>query len=147
MKVDWDVTRYADRLPRVPPTPGTMAAQNIEDRLRRRYAPRDDPAAEVPISRPCIVVDARGIILAWHLPGILKESRQVSCFTLFDCGIKYNVFQSEMLAAAKKLLPLLDRRQTGASWRVDPQNFPPKIKDAKGVVDISPAWFQQGQEV
>lgn len=82
MKIEWDVTRYADRLPLRPANSGTKSALATEDRLNRRYPPRNDLTAEVPISRPCIIVDMHGIILAWHLPRILKDSRQVSFFRL-----------------------------------------------------------------
>jgi len=49
-------------------------------------------AAALTISRPCIIVDKQGMILAWHLPGILNDSWQVSLLTLSDHYIKYNVF-------------------------------------------------------
>lgn len=150
MKIEWDVTRYAEKLPRKPANAGTKAAQASEASLQRRYPPRGDSAAEVPMSRPCIIVDMQGIILAWHLPGILKDSRQASSFTLSDRCIKYSVFQSGMMAATEKLLPLLGKRQSRASWRtppIDPVNFTPGTEGAQGVLDISPAWYQQGHEV
>ena len=59
---------------------GTGAtATRAEASLRGRYPPRSDfAAAGVAISRPCIVVDMDNVILAWYLPGILSDSRQVN---------------------------------------------------------------------
>jgi hypothetical protein len=147
VEIDWDATRYADKLPKKPANPGTQAAEASEASLRRQYPPRDDSAAGVPISRPCIIVDMQGIILAWYLPGILKDSRQVSSFTLSDHRIKSGVFQGAIMVATEKLHPLLGNRQTDASWRCDPDLFPPEAVGPKGLINISPAWFQQGHEV
>jgi hypothetical protein len=82
VKIEWDVMRYADKLPLRPANPGTKVALETEEHLIRRYPPWNDLTTEVPISRPCIIVDMQGVILAWHLPGILKDSRQVRLFTL-----------------------------------------------------------------
>ncbi|KAI9432244.1 hypothetical protein BJY52DRAFT_1104326, partial [Lactarius psammicola] len=78
---------------------------------------------------PCIIVDMQGIILVWHLPGILNDSRQ-----------------REMMAATEKLHPLLKNCQTSTSWRVDPEIFPSGLEGLQGVINISPAWFQQAHE-
>lgn len=55
-----------------------------------------------------------------------------------------------MMKATKKLLPLLEKFQEnspGTSWRVNNKNFPPWAVGPRGVLNISPAWFQQGHEV
>ena len=88
MAIEWDVTPYADRLPRVPANLGTKAAKANEASLQRQYPPLNDSAAEVPISRPSIIVDMQGIILAWYLPGILKDSWQVGLDNLSNHHIK-----------------------------------------------------------
>lgn len=149
MQIEWDVTRYADRLPRKAANSGTKAALATEASLKRRYPPGDDSAAELPISRPCVIVDMQGIILTWYLPGILKDSRQVSRFTstLSDRCIKRGAFQSEMMAATEKLHSLLGKRQSGAPWRVDPGNFTPGTENARGLLNMSPAWYQRGRDV
>ncbi|KAH9037002.1 hypothetical protein EDB85DRAFT_1861756 [Lactarius pseudohatsudake] len=97
--------------------------------MRRQYPPQNDSAADIPISRPCIVVDMQGVILAWHLPGILTDSRQ-----------------SEMMAATQKLHSLLEKRPRSTSWRLDPEYFPSGLEGLQGLVNFSPAWFQQGHE-
>ena len=56
---------------------GTGARQRNEERLRKRYPPENNSAADILISAPCILVDMQGVIGVWYLPGILKESRQV----------------------------------------------------------------------
>jgi hypothetical protein len=81
VKIDWDATRYAHRLPRKILKPETQAAKNSEASLRSIYPPQSDlETAGATISSPCIVVDMDGIILTWYLPGILNESRQVRSF-------------------------------------------------------------------
>ncbi|KAH9016575.1 hypothetical protein EDB84DRAFT_1256888, partial [Lactarius hengduanensis] len=126
----WDATRYADKLPKKLAKPETAAADAQEAIMKRQYPPRNDSAADIPISRPCIVVDMQGVILAWHLPGILTNSRQ-----------------SEMMAATQKLHPLLEKRPRSTSWRAGPEYFPSGLEGLQGVADFSPAWFQQAHEM
>jgi hypothetical protein len=77
-KIHWDATRYSEKLQKKPGRPGTVRATTAESAMRRRYPPRSGPAAAGVISCPCIVVDMDNVILAWYLPGILNDSRQVS---------------------------------------------------------------------
>ncbi|KAH9012488.1 hypothetical protein EDB85DRAFT_1900316 [Lactarius pseudohatsudake] len=130
MKIEWDATHYVDKLPKKLARPGTAAAQTQEAIMRRQYPPRNDSAADIPISRPCIVVDMQGVILAWHLPGILTDSRQ-----------------SEMMAATQKLHSLLEKCPRSTSWCLDPEYFPSGLEGLQGLVNFSPAWFQQGHEL
>ncbi|KAF8263633.1 hypothetical protein EI94DRAFT_1703844 [Lactarius quietus] len=115
-----------DRLPRKPANSRSKNAQDTEGSLRRQYPPLDSLAAKIPISKPCIIVDMQGVLLAWYLPRILKDSRQ-----------------REMMAATETLHPLLDTHQGSALWRNDPKHFSSKTVGPKGVVTLSPAWFQQ----
>ncbi|KAH9168201.1 hypothetical protein EDB89DRAFT_1834868, partial [Lactarius sanguifluus] len=85
------------------------------------YPPRNDLAADIPISRPCIVVDMQGVILAWHLSGILSDSWQ--------------------------LHSMLEKHPKGTSWGVDLGYFPSGLEGLQGLVDFSPTWFQQGHEM
>jgi hypothetical protein len=78
--MEWDVTRYAERLPKKPLKSGTKASNEREELLRRRYPPPKGVIA----SMPCIIVDVHGIIMAWYLLGILSDSRQVGLFALSD---------------------------------------------------------------
>jgi hypothetical protein len=76
----WDATRYADKLPKKPLNSGTKASNDKENSLKEQHVPLNGVTA----SMPCIIVDMQGIILAWHLPGILTSSRQVGLFILSD---------------------------------------------------------------
>ncbi|KAH9026115.1 hypothetical protein EDB85DRAFT_1893533 [Lactarius pseudohatsudake] len=130
VKIEWDATRYVDKLPKKPARPGTAATKAQEAIMRRQYPPWNDSAANIPISRPCIVVDMQGVILAWYLPGILTDSRQ-----------------SEMMTATQKLHPLLEKHPRSTSWCLDPEYFPMGLEGLQGLVDFLPAWFQQGHEL
>jgi len=140
--VGWDVTRYAERLPRKPSKSGTKASNEREASLKRRYPPLN----EVTTSMPCIIVDMQGIIMAWYLPRILTNSRQVSLFTLSNHSGKPDTSQSAMLVARGKLLPLLGMSQGGSSWHDDPKYFH-SGEGPQGSVNLSPTWFPQGHDV
>jgi len=87
----------------------------------------------------------QGIILAWYLPGILTDSRQVSFVRRSNRSRKPDDIQNAMLEAREKLRPLLKMLPRRGSWRVNETNFQPG--DLQGVVTLSPAWFQQGHDV
>jgi len=74
----WDATHYADRLPKKPSKSGTKASNKREANMKHQYPPLNG----VMVSKPCIIIDMQGIILAWYLLGILTDSRQVGLFTL-----------------------------------------------------------------
>jgi hypothetical protein len=101
--LEWDVTRYADKLRQTTVNSGTKAGQAAEASLRRRYPLLNGSVASAPISRPCIVVDMQGIILVWYLPRILKDSRKVSFSALSDFWFEYDACQREMMVAMEKL--------------------------------------------
>ena len=141
--MEWDITRYAEMLPKKSLQPGTKASHAKEASLRRRYLPLNGVSA----STPCIIVDMQGIILAWYLPEILTDSRQVSLVGRSNLNRKPDGIQSAMLAAREKLRPLLKIPPSGSSsWRDDPSNFH-SGEDLKGTVNFSPAWFPQGHDV
>ncbi|KAF8262444.1 hypothetical protein EI94DRAFT_1704761 [Lactarius quietus] len=114
-EIDWDAMHYVDRLPRKPANSRSKNVRDTVGSLRRRYLPLDSLAAEIPISKPCIIVDMQGVILAWYLPGILKDSRQ-----------------REIMAAMETLHPLLDMHQGSTSWRNDPKHFSSETVGPKG---------------
>src|SRR5258708_28535968 len=117
--VGWDVTCYAERLLRKPSKSGTKASNEREASLKWQYPPLN----EVTASMPCIIVDMQGIIMAWYLPGILTNSRQVSLFTLSNCSRKPDTSQSAMLVAQGKLLLRLEMSEGGSSWCNDQKYF------------------------
>jgi hypothetical protein len=69
------------------------------------------------------------------------------CIHLSDQQIKYNVFQREMMAATEKLHPLIGNCKGGSSWRDGTGLFPSGTEGPRGLLNLSPAWFQQGHEV
>jgi hypothetical protein len=88
----------------------------------------------------------QGVILAWYLPGILESSRQVSVFTC-SITVTYLVFQNEMLAAMKKLDEILCKPNSTGPWCRNNEYFNPEAEGPLGVLDVSPACFQQGHDV
>jgi len=74
----WDATHYVDKLLQRFSKPGTKASIKKEKSLQQRYPPLNN----ITVSAPCIIVDRHGVILAWYLPGILSDSRQVGLFQL-----------------------------------------------------------------
>ncbi|KAH9027147.1 hypothetical protein EDB85DRAFT_2148689 [Lactarius pseudohatsudake] len=130
VKINWDATRYAMRLPKKSSAPGTKTAKAAEESIRRQYPPLSSSAtAEAARSGPHIVVDMDNVILVWYLPGILNDSRQ-----------------SKITAATENLRPLLRSHQTGASSHANCENFHPGTDVPTGMITLSPAWFQQGHQ-
>jgi hypothetical protein len=130
-----------ERLPKKPLQPGTKASHAKEASLRRQHPPLNGVMA----STPCIIVDMQGIILAWYLPGILTDSRQVSLVGRSNRSRKPDGIQNAMLAAQEKLCLLLKMLPGHSSWHVNKTNFHPG--DLQGLVTLLPAWFQQGHDV
>lgn len=84
VNIKWDAVRYAQKLPKKPPAPGTSAAVDLEARMQEQYSPLENLAkAGIIKTSPCIIVDMDNVILTWYLPGILGNSRQVSLFIYF----------------------------------------------------------------
>lgn len=155
----WDVTRYADKLPKNTANSQSKARLDAEASLRKKYPPLNDSkdgsalgsAAGVPFSRPCIIVDMQGIILAWYLPGVLNDSRQVSFSVLPEHQVQYAACQREMMAAAGKLTKSRNKRpsesKAGTSWRISSRNFPKEAEGPQLVLNLVAAWFEQGHAV
>ena len=140
--------RYVAKLPKRPARQKTKASLKMEDSQQKKYP----PLGKYRITRPCIITDLHGAILAWYLPGILKEPRQVSKFTFSDYAKELGI-QGKILEATEKLNPLLKKSQTdsgsGSSWHTDPRLFHRGMEThiEFGAVNISPAWFELGHEV
>jgi hypothetical protein len=119
--VEWDIMRYAERLPKKPLQSGTKASHEKEESLRQQYSLLNGVTA----SMPCIIVDMQSIILAWYLPGILTDSRQVSFVRWSNCSRKPDDIQNAMSEAQEKLHPLLKMLPCHSSWCVNETNFQP----------------------
>jgi hypothetical protein len=52
-----------------------------------------------------------------------------------------------MMEATQKLLPLLGKYQGSSAWRNNARLFRVGTPGPKGLLNLSPAWFQQGHEV
>ena len=144
--MEWDITRYTDKLPQWPANSGMKATQATEASLRQWY-PLNDSATKGPISRPCIIVDMQGIILAWYLPGILKDSWKVSLFTFsitksntFDVRQKWWQQQRSYIHYWKGI-----RETTHGAMML--QFIFPGTESPRGLLNLSPVWFQQAHEV
>ena len=138
----WDITRYVDKLPKKPLVQESDAAKAKEASLKQQFAPLDGVMA----STPCIIIDAQGIIMAWYLPKILSDSRQVGL--LPPNRIKRpNASQKAMLMARQKLRPLLDSSIHAMCWHNHLDYFHLREECLWGSVNFSPAWFQQGHNV
>ena len=134
--------RYADKLPKKPLTRGSDAAKAKEASLKQQFVPLDG----VTISTPCVIIDSQGIIMAWYLPKILSDARQVGLLP-FNRIKRPNVSQNVMLVARQKLRPLLDSSIHGRCWRDNLEYFHLGEESLRGSVNFSPAWFQQGRDV
>jgi hypothetical protein len=69
--VDWDGVRYSEKLSKAPRKRESKASMQKEASQRKRYPLLP---SEIEISKPSILIDKHGVILAWYLPGIVKES-------------------------------------------------------------------------
>jgi hypothetical protein len=97
-------------------------------------------------STPCIIIDAQGIIMAWYLPKILSDSRQVGLLPSNHIK-RLNASQNMMLMAWQKLRPLLDSSICGRCWHDDLGYYYLGEESLRVSVNFSPAWFQQGHNI
>jgi len=74
VKLGWDAQCYLQKLPKGLLKEESKADRDLKTSLRKQYPPLEDAAVTI---RPCIIVDLHGVILAWYLPGILSNCRQV----------------------------------------------------------------------
>ena len=76
----WDAVRYSDRL--------TSRETGQHEEREKQHAVAYPPIGDMEpnkISRPTVVVDMHGVILAWYLPGVLGNARQVRWYC--DCSL------------------------------------------------------------
>ncbi|KIK72503.1 hypothetical protein PAXRUDRAFT_180535, partial [Paxillus rubicundulus Ve08.2h10] len=75
---------------------------------------------------PTLLLDQTGVIMAWHLPGVLSEEFQVG----FQHLLSICIF-------------LLTPGRGTVSWKTQEDLF---IESCiRGTIELSPAWYQQGQ--
>jgi hypothetical protein len=70
--MEWAVEDYVEALSGIGPRCSGKQTE-IESRLRCLFP----PGATETIIEPCVVVDSKGIVLLWFLPGLLHPRRQV----------------------------------------------------------------------
>jgi len=87
----------------MPSRPGTRASDEKEESLKKQY-----PLLEgVTASKPSIIVDMHGVIVAWYLPEILSNSRRVCSFSMSN-HIE-NLTHSECnVGSANKAVPIAE---------------------------------------
>ena|SRR5882757_690774 len=101
-------------------------SQKREESLKKRFP----PLIGVELSKPCVIVDAHGIILTWYLPRILMDSRQVGTTFLSNYNGESDTCQSKILAATQKLHPML--KSSGSIPKESKGNVPiPKKRKRK----------------
>jgi len=83
------------------------------------------------------------VVSSWGLEGFSAGK----FIHLSDHQIKYIQCQTEIMAATKKLHPLLERHQGDSSWHNDAAIYLPGTERPWGLLNLSPAWFQKAHEV
>ncbi|KIK73989.1 hypothetical protein PAXRUDRAFT_176954 [Paxillus rubicundulus Ve08.2h10] len=103
---------------------GTNEAR--EKALKERFPVEKD---EELVCEPTLLLDQTGVIIAWHLPGVLSEEFQVDCVRNLEF-----------------LFPDISRSITSSrSWRTQEDLF--TESQIRGAIELPPAWYQKGQVV
>ncbi|KIK72488.1 hypothetical protein PAXRUDRAFT_180569, partial [Paxillus rubicundulus Ve08.2h10] len=93
-----------------------------EKALKERFLVEKD---EELVCEPTLLLDRTGVIMAWHLPGVRVSKR--------DCA-----------GNLEFLFPDISRSITDSrSWRTQEDLF--TESQIRGAIELSPAWYQQGQ--
>ncbi|KIK73189.1 hypothetical protein PAXRUDRAFT_74850, partial [Paxillus rubicundulus Ve08.2h10] len=78
------------------------------------------------VCEPTLLLDRTGVIMAWHLPGVLSKE-----------------FQRDCVGNLELLFPDISRSITSSrSWRTQEDLF--TESRIRGTIELSPAWYQQG---
>lgn len=93
-----------------------------------------------------IIVDIQGIILTWYLPHVLSKSRQVGLFSLSNLSRQPNSLPKCNVGCTRKARLVDEPAQRSRSCHEGAVHFH-LGEGHKGVVNLSPAWFQQGYKV
>ena len=107
--------------------------------------------------QPATVVDCKGRIILWYLPGLLLPHRQVNLQIFYKADIskalsmKVELFRSMHHIAKKMSLQVkVPHTDIKVSWRKDPNNFAeahPSRSFPTGVETYSAGWFAQGHSI
>ncbi|KIK72059.1 hypothetical protein PAXRUDRAFT_181374 [Paxillus rubicundulus Ve08.2h10] len=97
-----------------------------EKALKERFLVENN---EELVCEPTLLLDQTRVIMAWHLPGVLSKEFQVDCVRNLEF-----------------LFPDISRSITSSrSWRTQEDLF--MESHITGAIELSPAWYQQGQVV
>jgi len=110
------------------------------------------------ISEPATIVDDSGIMIDWHLPGVVFPQRMVGKLALTTLLIN-NIMQQYVNTVTRNISPLAAEKLQevigdvakgkNVCWRTEPRYF---VTDSspvfgRGTLDFSPGWFAQAHEV
>jgi hypothetical protein len=70
----WSVHDYQEELKKLGARP-TGLQENVEASLLKMFPPDGDSGI---LSTPTVIVDSKGVILLWYLPGLLGPRRRVN---------------------------------------------------------------------
>ncbi|KIK74240.1 hypothetical protein PAXRUDRAFT_176333 [Paxillus rubicundulus Ve08.2h10] len=100
---------------------GTNEAK--EKALKERFLVENDGEL---LWKLTLLLDQTGVIMAWHLPGVLSEE-----------------FQRDCVRNLEFLFPDISRSITSLrSWMTQEDLF--MESHIRGAIELSPAWYQQG---
>lgn len=108
-------------------------------------------------SKPLTLVDVKGRIVLWYLPGLLSAKLLVSVYEDQSPNSLTYFQQSELQEATLSLTPLLKKsikeeipQKPPPNWRINEKNFVQKTHRhlcEPGSVTFSAGWFGQGHAV
>lgn len=150
-QTDWDVTRLADRVKNSRKFDGDVS---IEDASLAKYFNNPELGD---LELPATILDRFGRIIVWYLPSIFSLHRVVCTSAVLIWLTKCHsltIVQTDLNGGTKALRPRLDSmmqlcgKSDKSSWRNSAFCPPPDGGEfGAGVLNMSPGWFQQLQDV
>jgi hypothetical protein len=150
VQTNWDVERLADHVKNT--RPQSENGSFIEAYRLAKYF--ENPQFGE-FNEPATVLDRHGRIILWYLPLVFSRYRVVMLFTVLFCFLTcLTEQQNDLNAATLTVRRPLDsfmkspRQTKSASWRHS--LFNPPLGGGifgAGVLNMSPGWFQQSQDV
>src|ERR1700677_2441859 len=95
----WDVKQFADRV-KNSQVKGNGGISSSDLSLSKYFPQANFDDLKV----PAVITDCHGLILAWHLPGVLTESRVVFIGCLFHFHIQAYIVSFIMITAQQSLV-------------------------------------------